>query len=254
MERLLRDMPLFVEVAKRRSFTLAADALDMPVSTLSRRIAALEKELGLPLLRRNSRNVELTESGKEFFERCDFIVAEAEMARDIVTRNMKSPTGRVRIALTGDIYHAYMRGAFSAFAAEWPGIHLQVHFSERAVDLLTEPFDLDIRRGPLPDSGLKARRLITLWPSLYASPKLLESYSAPKEPRDLRNTPCITLAQAGDRWTMRKGKREASITLSRNRTARWMTRRSSFQSMASTPCLPGVTNAARLMEPRLQAS
>ena len=211
MERLLRDMPLFVEVARQKSFSRAADALDMPVSTLSRRIAGLERELGLPLFRRNSRNVELTESGKEFFLRCEFIVGEAEMAKDMVTRNMKSPSGRVRVSMTGDLYHTFMRGMLSAFAAKWPGIHLQVHFTERNVDLLTEPFDLDLRGGPLPDSGLKARKLITLRPALYASPSLLEFHPAPEKPEDLRNIPCITLAQAGNTWTMRKGERVETV-------------------------------------------
>lgn len=211
LNRLLRDLPLFVEVAKQKNFTRAADVLEMPLSTISRRIQALEKELGVPLFYRSARKVELTESGKAFFERCGFIMAEAEAAWEELARNMKTPAGRVRISVPADIYHVYLRGAFGSFAAQWPGIQLYVNFSQRWVDLLSEPYDLDIRIGPLPDSNLKARKLVTLRPALYASPKLLEFYPAPEKPADLSKLPCI-IAHNGV-WVMSKGEQTESVSV-----------------------------------------
>lgn len=202
MEQLLKEMPLFVEVAKHKSFTLAAEALEMPVSTLSRRIAALEKNLGVPLLYRNSRNVELTESGKIFYERCDFIVSDAKEACEAVTQNMNKPSGWVRFSIPGDVYMSFFEGALSSFAKAWPDIHLGIHFTERWVDLLTEPYDLDLRIGDLPDSNLKARRVGSGRPWVCAAPSLVERYGMPAHPRDLANLPSIVNSHQNTGWDL----------------------------------------------------
>ncbi len=191
MEQFLKEMPLFVEVARHKSFTLAAEVLEMPVSTLSRRIAALEKKLGVPLLHRNSRNVELTESGKIFYERCDFIVSNAKAACEAVTQNMSKPSGWVRFSIPGDVYMSFFEDALSSFAKTWPDIHLGIYFTERWVDLLTEPYDLDLRIGDLPDSNLKARRVGSGRPWICAAPSLVERYGMPAHPSDLANLPSI---------------------------------------------------------------
>lgn len=206
MDRMLRDIPFFVEVAKTKSFTIAAENMDVPISTLSRRITSMEKDLGVRLFNRNTRNVELTESGKSFFENCSFILTEVENARERLLQNLKSPRGRVRISLPGDIFHTYMRGVLSRFAAQYPDIELEVHFSSRWVDLMTEPFDLEVRVGVLPDSGLKARKLATVYPAVYASRKLMEFYPMPQKPEDLKNIPCIILDVQGNTWELNKEK------------------------------------------------
>lgn len=213
MKNLLRDMPLFVEVARQKKFTAAADILEMPVSTLSRRITAMEKKLGLPLFNRNSRNVELTESGKIFYERCDFIVSDALDALDAITQNMNQPSGWVRFSIPGDVYMSFFAEALTVFAKKWPEIHLNIYFTDRAVDLLTEPFDLDLRIGNLPDSSLKARRIGSGRPAIYASTKLLEKYFVPKKPEDLNKFPCITYSQWGSTWNLSKNGKKVSVNL-----------------------------------------
>ena len=213
MKNLLRDMPFFVEVAKQKSFTQAADILEMPVSTLSRRISAMEKTLGLPLFNRNSRNVELTDSGKIFYERCDFIVSDALEAVEAVTQNMSKPSGWVRFSIPGDVYMSFFADALNAFAAKWPEIHLNIHFTDRAVDLLTEPFDLDLRVGDLPDSTLKARRVGSGRPCIYASPKLIKKYFMPDKPEDLSRLPCITHTQRGNTWTLSRDNKNVLVNV-----------------------------------------
>ena len=213
MKNLLRDMPLFVEVARQKNFTAAADILEMPVSTLSRRIAAMEKHLAFPLFNRNSRNVELTDSGKIFYERCDFIVADALDALDAVTQNMNQPSGWVRFSIPGDVYMSFFAEALNVFAKKWPEIHLNIHFTDRSIDLLTEPFDLDLRIGDLPDSSLKARKIGSGRPAIYASPKLLEKYFIPKEPEDLKKFPCIAYSQWGNTWSLSKEDKTVSINI-----------------------------------------
>ncbi|MDL2216545.1 LysR family transcriptional regulator [Desulfovibrio sp. OttesenSCG-928-M14] len=213
MEKLFRDIPLFVEAAKQKSLTRAAESLDMPLSTLSRRILAMEKELGLPLFYRSARKLELTQNGQALYERCRFVVAEAGAALEEAVRNMKSPKGRVRLSMPLDLYHGYLSGALSAFALLWPDIHMQVHLSQRWVDLLTEPFDLDIRIGPLPDSDLIVRKIGSLKPGLYASPKLLEFYAEPQKPADLADLPCIGFVHHGDVWSLSSGEVTEHVTI-----------------------------------------
>lgn len=213
MNLLLRDMPIFVEAVKQKSFTRASEMLDIPLSTVSRRIIALEKNLGMPLFYRSAGKIELTDSGKLLFDRCKFIVDEADNAYEAIVQNIKSPSGPVRVSMSADMYNSYLTGTLSSFAAQWPGIQLHIHLSSRWVDLFSEPYDLDLRVGPLPDSDLKVRKLTTLRPRMYASNKLLEFYAAPKKPADLTTVPCISFAQAGEVWELSKGKQVEKVRI-----------------------------------------
>lgn len=204
--KLFRDIPLFVEAAKQSSFTLAAEALDMPLPTLSRRIAAMEKNLGIPLFYRKTRKIELSEYGKTLYERYRFIVDEADAALDELLNDISQPRGPVRFSVHPEVYHTYMSGVVGEFSAKWPGIMLTGQFSSRWIDLYSEPFDLDIRAGPLPDSDLKVRKLISLTPSLFASPDLLRHYPQIDSPRDLLKIPCVAPNLIDEPWPLSKGK------------------------------------------------
>ena len=208
MKNLLHDLPLFVEVARQRSFTLAADLLEMPVSTLSRRIVALEKALGASLLYRNSRHVELTEHGKTFYARCELIVSEARQACEAITRSMEQPSGWVRFSIPGDVYISFFERPLLDFAQKWPDIHLEIYFNDRLVDLHSEPYDLDLRIGELPDSDLKARRIGSGRPWIVAAPSLVEKYFLPAHPAELTEIPAITRDPHKKSWDLTNWKGE----------------------------------------------
>ncbi len=213
MKSILNDMPLFVEVAKQKNFTLAASILNIPVSTLSRRISSMEKTLGVPLFLRNSRNVELTESGKTFFEHCAYIVENAINACEAVSQNMNTPTGIVRFSTTNDSYN-FILPALKSFANAWPQIQLHIRFADRWTDFLTEPFDLDMRVGSLPDSSLKVRKLLSVEHGLFVSPSILKNYSLPQTPEDLLNLPCLVSSpHPGNIWTLHKGNETRHMTI-----------------------------------------
>jgi len=214
MQKVLSDLPLFVEVAKWKSFTRAAETLDMPLPTLSRRIAGLETSLGIQLFRRNKRKVELTEAGESFFERCDFVVAEARGALENLLGEQRNPTGRIRIALPATCYYTFMQGAFSFFAAKHPGIEMHVSFSTRWADLYSEPYDVDIRTGKLPDSDLIVRRLYTIKMGVYGAKTLLERFPTPATPLDLAPLPYIHMSIL-PRYTLdlRRGEESASVPM-----------------------------------------
>ena len=214
MQKFLADLPFFVEVAKWKSFTQAADALDVPLPTVSRRVAALEKSLGIKLLNRNNRKVELTEAGRGFYENCEFIMSEAQSALENLLRDQRNHTGRIRLALPATAYFSFMQGALGSFAAKYPGIEMHVFFSTRWVDLYTEPFDLEIRTGDLPDSDLVVKKLTHAEMGVYAAPELLSRYPAPREPGDLAAFPYIHMT-ISPRYSLelRKGDTTESVAM-----------------------------------------
>lgn len=219
MNKLFSDLPFFVEVAKQKNFTQAAEVMDIPLPTISRRIAQLEKKLGIQLFNRNSRKVELTEAGKNFFDRCEFIVAETNDAIEFLRSEQRGLTGRIRLALPATAYFNYMKGVLSSFTAKYPGIEMHTYFATRWVNLYAEPFDLEIRVGKLPDSDLIARKLFTSSFGMYASPAFIKKNGNPQKPQELAAMPQIRLTILPDQsLRLRKGDREEIITVTPTHT------------------------------------
>jgi DNA-binding transcriptional LysR family regulator len=184
---LLNYMRLFVEVARTRSFRRAADALDMPNSTLSRHIATLEKTIGLRLLNRSTRKVELTDAGEVYFKRCQSIVEEARIAHESLLEVAERPTGTLRVSMPVDLATGYLAPIIAEFAAAYPLIAFEFDLTPRRIDLQADPFDLAIRIGPPPTapSMLVARPVAVLPRYLYASPAYLKRAAPLKHPNDL---------------------------------------------------------------------
>ena len=188
---LLNDMALFVEVVKARGFRHAAEVVGMPNSTVSRRISALEKAIGLRLLHRTTRKIELTEAGRIYFERCKRIVDEARLAHEQLGEMLAQPSGVLRASLPVDFANIYLAPLIAEFAQSYPGISFDFDLTPRLVDLVSEPFDVAIRMGKPPDSNLIARQLANLPCYLYASPRYLEQSGEPAHPTELVRHECI---------------------------------------------------------------
>lgn len=201
---LLNDMALFVEVAHARSFRRAAEATGVPNSTLSRRIGALEKAIGLRLLHRTTRKVELTEAGQLYYERCRRIVEEARLAHEQLGEMVAQPSGVLRASLPVDFATIYMAPLLADFARRYPGITFDFDLTPRRVDLVTEPFDVAIRMGELTDSTLIARQLARLSVLVCASPRYLELSGEPTHPAELEQHECLGFPKA-DTWTLHRG-------------------------------------------------
>lgn len=209
---LLNDMALFVEVAHSRSFRRAADATGVPNSTLSRRISALEKAIGLRLLHRTTRRVELTEAGQLYYERCRRIVEEARLAHEQLGDMLAQPSGVLRASLPVDFATIYMAPLVAEFARQYPGITFDFDLTPRRVDLVTEPYDVAIRMGELRDSNLIARLLARLSVQVYASPRYLELSGEPEHPADLARHECLGFPKAGT-WTLHRGQETVEVTV-----------------------------------------
>lgn len=193
---LLNDMALFVEVAKAMSFRRAADVLGIPNSTLSRRVSALEKAIGLRLLHRTTRKLELTEAGQIYFERSKRIVDEARLAHEQLGELLAQPSGVLRASLPVDFATTYLAPLIADFAQRYPGIRFEFDLTPRRVDLVTEPYDIAIRMGEQADSGLVARLLARLPTHLYASPDYLGRAGEPQTPADLGRHECLCFKSA----------------------------------------------------------
>ncbi|UYZ84247.1 LysR family transcriptional regulator [Entomomonas sp. E2T0] len=192
MERLA-NIGLFVEVVKAKGFRRAAEVLGMPNSTLSRKIAALEKDIGLRLLHRTTRKVELTEAGRNYFERCKVIISDVQSAHEQLTDMIEKPSGKLRVSLPTDFTSNYLVPIIVDFANEYPEISFDFELTPRRADLVSEPLDMAIRIGHLPDSNLIARQVASLPMGLYASPQYLEQAGEPVHPQELSLHDCICM-------------------------------------------------------------
>ncbi|KSB89396.1 LysR family transcriptional regulator [Caulobacter vibrioides] len=206
----LDDMALFVEVMKARSFRGAARSLGIPNSTLSRRISALEKSIGLRLLNRTTRSIEPTEAGQIYFERALRIVEEARIAHEELGEMVARPVGTLRVSLPVDFATIWLAPLLPRFAEQYPGLDFELDLTPRNVDLVAEPFDLAVRMAQPEGAGLIARVIGHLTPLLYASPGYLARHGAPAHPADLEGHACLTMPGRGA-WRLHAGSQAVDV-------------------------------------------
>lgn len=187
----LDNIALFVEVAKTGSFTRAAQALNMPTSTLSRRISEMERDIGVLLLKRSTRKVGLTEAGFVYFERCQRLVVEAQMAHEELLGLTQRPNGRLRISMPSSFAMMYMPLLMRDFSQQFPEIDCEYDLGIQAIDLLADPFDVVIRYGSQTDSGVISRQLGSARLGLYASSEYLARHGTPTTPAHLQEHKCL---------------------------------------------------------------
>ena len=187
----LHDMTLFVEVARTGSFSRASANLCVPGATLSRRIAAMEREFGVRLFDRTTRRVELTDAGRRYFERCAHLVDEARLAQEALRESAASPSGHVRVSMPVDLGVFVIGPLLPEFARQFPGISFDLDLSPRHTDLVGEHVDVAIRLGGVKDEQLVARRIGAIEQALFASPAYLDLRGRPIQPADLVEHECI---------------------------------------------------------------
>ncbi|MDR7017047.1 LysR family transcriptional regulator [Acinetobacter sp. 3657] len=209
---LLNDMALFVEVVKAKSFRGAAEANGIPNSTLSRRISILEREIGLRLLHRTTRKIELTEAGQIYYEHSKRIVEEARLAHKHLGEMLAQPSGILRISLTEGFGTNYLAPLLAQFAQLYPKIQFELDLSSHLADLIAEPIDVAIRMGELPDSSLIAFQLARLPRRLYASPRYLDLAGVPKSPSELSQHECLLLRTSKpESWQLFKDEESVDV-------------------------------------------
>ena len=199
----LNEIAVFVRVAEAQSFTQAAKQLGLPKSTVSRSIARLEEDLGVPLLQRTTRKLKLTDAGAAYYERVKQSLLEIEEARKAVTHLQEVPSGTLRITASPDFGSSFLAEILARFVARQPTIHVHVTLTKRHVDLIAEGFDLALRAGRLEDSSLIGRKLCDLEGRLFATPAYLARHGVPQQLADLQGHECVLFRPRGDRLVWR---------------------------------------------------
>jgi DNA-binding transcriptional LysR family regulator len=200
----LNDVIYLARVVETGSFSAAARRLGVPKSTVSRRIARLEKDLGVRLVQRTTRKLGLTDAGELYYEHCSRALAQLEEGHRTLSRMQQAPSGTLRLSAPPDLAQPLVGQLIAEFGDRFPDVRVIAEMTTRVVDLVAEGFDLAIRAGTLLDSSLVARRLATFGIRLWASPGYLAKAGTPKEPADLRGHRCLLLGSERTRanWSL----------------------------------------------------
>jgi len=199
----LNSLLVFAKVVEANGFSEAARRLKMPISTVSRRIAELEDQLGVRLIERSTRRLRLTELGAEVLEQAVRCAELCESIQSIVSNRLSDVSGTLRLSAPPSISDTLLTPLVTVFQASYPNVRIQILVTDRFVDLIAEGVDLVFRLGALRDSALVARRLLTYRHQLVASPAYLEGCRPPQKPQDLLDHRLLSFShwKPASKWT-----------------------------------------------------
>jgi len=200
----LNNLYFFARVVEFGSYTAAAEALGLQTSKLSRRVGALERELGVRLLNRTTRKLSLTDAGKTFHRHCVALIAEAEAAKDAIGQTLSSPRGTVRVSCPTGLLQGGVADILARYLAAHPQVQIALDATNRRVDVVDEGIDvaLRVRFPPLEDSDLAMRSFGLSTIILVASPAFVAAHGPPQALADLERMPTLSMGTVGKehRW------------------------------------------------------
>src|ERR1700741_5049360 len=212
----LNSLMIFAKVVEANSFSEAARRLKMPTSTVSRRVADLEDQLGVRLLERSTRKIRLTDVGSAVLEHAQHTAELGEAVDSIASNHLSHVSGTLRLTAPPSISDSLLAPLVGAFQASYPNVRVQVFITERIVDQIAEGVDLSFRVGELEDSSLVARRILTYRHQLVASPAYLAKCKPPRTPQELLAHRLLAFSfwRPENTWNFihANGKDKASIT------------------------------------------
>jgi DNA-binding transcriptional LysR family regulator len=216
----LDGIAVFVKVVQVGSFSQAAKLLNMPNSTVSAKVAALEKRLGVTLLQRTTRRLHLTEAGEGYFRRCMTALEELQTAENELAIERSETKGVLRLTAPVELGRSALPPVLDVLMKRHPAIKIDLIITNRLVDLVAENIDVAVRAGPLKDSGLIAKRFVLGQFGLWASPSYLKNNSVPRNPDELKEHDCLRFAPfTGRKLQLTNGRERAQIALAGRITA-----------------------------------
>lgn len=195
-------MVLFAKIVECGSLSAAGRLLGVPKATISRQLALMEHRMGAPLLRRSTRALSLTDTGRRYFERIRPIVRDAEMAQAEALAEHAAPSGTLKIAAPVAYGQHVLAAKLFAFQQRYPAVRLNLHLNDELVNVVAGGFDLVIRLGRLDDSDLLSRQLERIDMRLVASPAYLKRAGTPQTVAELANHRGILTRIDLDHWTI----------------------------------------------------
>ncbi|MEK2687885.1 LysR family transcriptional regulator [Bdellovibrio sp. GT3] len=210
MEQLdLNQIRTFVKLVQAGSFTKAAEVLHQPKSRVSRRLAALERDLGIQLVYRTTRQFQLTDAGRAYYERSRGLVEGLESLSAELSEEVADVSGWLRITASDDLGVLHLPDVLAEFSKQHPRVRFEVLLSQAYVDLVKESIDVAVRIGILKDSSLRVKKVATLKSILVASPGFLERYRQAEDIDSLGSVPFLGLGSQPklELWRLSDGKK-----------------------------------------------
>ena len=200
----LNDVVVFARVVEAGSFTAAARLLAMPKTTVSRRIAALEREVGVRLLQRTTRSLSMTDAGRLYYEQSSQALRTLEEANLRLAEARAEPSGTIRISAPVGFAGHFLTSAVMEFLAVYPKTNVELRLTDEKLNLVEDGIDLAFRTGVLEDSTLIARKLGATHRLLCASPEYLARRGTLDSPADLARHDCLVAgpSAAGAHWVL----------------------------------------------------
>ena len=199
MEKMkqIQNIILFKQIVDAGSLSKAADQLEISVSQVSKRLVKLEKELGVCLIQRTTRNSAMTPAGELLYQKAQIIDKQAHEAWDQVLELHDEPCGHIKIAAHVSIGLRLVSGFIAEFIKRYPQIEIELYLDDSEIEFIDAGCDLAIRgyvfhgKQSLPDSGYHAKKILSLPVKYCASAKYIEEYGAPESPTELIHHNCL---------------------------------------------------------------
>lgn len=208
----LNQVLIFVKVVDSGSFTKAAELLKQPKSRISRRLAALERSLGTQLIYRTTRQMQLTETGKDYYQRCAPLIQELEGANNAMTSHAVELSGTLRITAPEDYGKYILTPLIDEFIKRHPKLKIEVILAGAYLDLIQESIDVAVRIGHLKDAAMKSKRVTGISSILVASPAFLEKNPPLNKPEQLAQVACLSFRYANkNHWRLFKEKQDVRV-------------------------------------------
>lgn len=185
------DMRLFCQVMESGSFTAAAEQLGLSKQFVSRRLIQLEERLGVRLLNRSTRRLDVTPLGQSYYESALRLLSDVEQVEQGIAGQNSEPRGTLRLSAPLSFAMAHLGCLLPSFLQRYPHVSVEVDLSDRPVDLIGEGYDLVLRIGTLEDSTLIARRIASVERVYCASPEYLARRGTPLKPEELADHDCL---------------------------------------------------------------
>ena len=208
------DLAFFSLLARQGSLAAAAQEMGVTPPAVSKRLAALERRLGVRLLHRTTRRISLTPEGEIYLGDGVRVLEDMEALERSVAGSRAMPQGVLRVSATLGFGRRHIAPALSRFARLFPMVEVQLHLTDRPVNLVEQRFDLLVRFGELPDARLTARLLASNRRLLCAAPAYLQQAGQPATPRELAQHRCIFLREGDETfgtWHLQNGTRQETV-------------------------------------------
>lgn len=233
MDRLA-TMRTFVSVAETGSFSETARLHGVSAPLVSRHVNDLETHLGIRLLNRTTRRVELSEAGEAYYPECVSVLEQLAATEARVAGLGEKPSGLLRVSVPMDFGRLFLGPAIREFLSNAPEVRTDVRYEDREARMLEEQVDVALRIGKLSDSALVARRLGSACLGCFASPDYLAAFGAPETPEALKDHQLLaySLSSTPGQWIFEQGEGVQAISLA----GRWRLSCNNGRVLADSAC------------------